>query len=78
MNPRKAGKDEVAEGTAPTRAPLTKREHFASLAMQGDWAARVVSNHIDADEFAKRAKLYVLAADALIKELSGEPDDDTE
>lgn len=45
---------------------LTKREHFAALAMQGFMASTVKSTH---DEFAKEA---VRMADALLRALSKE------
>ena len=43
---------------------LTKREHFAGLAMQG-----YVASDVDPDSFENLAKFSVLAADALLAEL---------
>lgn len=50
---------------------LTKREYYAALAMQGDFASQgecsgVFANDISQDNLLKRAKLFFRMADAMI------------
>lgn len=50
---------------------LTKRERFAMAAMQGDWAAQsdLVGEFVNAEDTEARSKIYVAAADSLLKAL---------